>query len=243
MFINDFVTKRINAKMRELTLRQAIDLCEIPDEFNELGISRALEAVITETTLPLSEWTIQERIAALIHYITAQERGDWQVADGVNVSDYLIDSDYPLSNYLFDDFEIIPLTAKYVEAIERACNSLKKGRRGDWVVSAMAISIRKCGQVWDDEVIDELIAVNSKKLLDLPESEFSNLVEHFFAAQVHLAHGVAITFSDNGIAVLPQKGGSDLPSVRFQFNAIISETTRELWRAVDDVSADDFIEA
>lgn len=118
MFINDFVTKRINAKMRELTLRQAIDLCEIPDEFNELGISRALEAVITETTLPLSEWTIQERIAALIHYITAQERGDWQVADGVNVSDYLIDSDYPLSNYLFDDFEIIPLTAKYVEAIE-----------------------------------------------------------------------------------------------------------------------------
>ena len=45
MFIADFVTQRIKAKMQELTLQQAIDLCQIPDSLNEQGISRALQFI------------------------------------------------------------------------------------------------------------------------------------------------------------------------------------------------------
>ena len=78
MFIADFVTRRIKSQMQELTLQQAIDLCQVPDSFNEQGISRALQFIVKETNLPLDKWTVQERIVALFHYITAQEKGDWQ---------------------------------------------------------------------------------------------------------------------------------------------------------------------
>jgi|GEM_PF-5333764 len=45
MFISDFVTRRIKSQMQELTLQQAIDLCQVPDSFNEQGISRALQFI------------------------------------------------------------------------------------------------------------------------------------------------------------------------------------------------------
>lgn len=116
MFINDFVTKRISAKMQELTLRQAIDLCEIPTNMNELGISRALQFIVTETNLPLEKWTAQERIAAICHYLTAQEQGDFVVVNGAYLSDYMIERDYPEQPYTFDNGElmIVPLSLIHI---------------------------------------------------------------------------------------------------------------------------------
>lgn len=238
MFISDFTTQRIRAKMQELTLRQAIDLCEIPETMNELGISRALNAIIAETNLPLDEWTVQERLAAICHYITAQEKGDWRVANGAMLSDYLVAQDYPDTSYIIDDdLEIVPLTAPYAEAMERAVQD--KGR-GDWIVAAMAATIRQRDEeVWQGSP-DEFVQENMERLFGLPESEFAYLLPHFLTAQKHLAHGFELTFTGNGIAVLPQKGGTDLPSVQFRFIKIIAETTRTIWQKPDNFGADDY---
>lgn len=237
MFINDFVTKRIHAKMQELTLRQAIDLCEIPEHLNELGISRALAAIVAETTLPLSQWTAQERLAAICHYLTAQKQGDFEVAAGTKLSDYTLDNDYPDTLYqIDDDLMIVPLTGEYLEAVERACQG--KDKRGDWLVGAMAASIRSHEPF--DGSADEFVQENIARLLVLPESEFTRLLNHFFAAQAHLAHGFELTFTASGIAVLPQIGGDGLPSVQFQFDGIIGKATKALWREPDDFGADDF---
>lgn len=229
MFINDFVTKRIRAKIQELTLRQAIDLCEIPESLNELGISRALKAIVAETNLPLDLWTAQERISAICHYLVAQNQGDFEVVAGANLSDYTLESDYPEKPYVFDDLTIVPLTGEYLEAVERACAGSNK--RGDWQVAFMAASIR--GGEFDGGA-DEFVQENILRLQDLPESEFNRLLFHFLEAQKHLAHGFELTFTDKGVAVLPQKGGADLPSVQFRFDGIISETTLELWRKSDE---------
>lgn len=239
MFINDFVTKRIHAKMQELTLRQAIDLCEIPEHLNELGISRALAAVVAETNLPLSQWTAQERLAAICHYLTAQEQGDFEVVAGAKLSDYVLHQDYPETPYQFDDLTIVPLTGEYLEAVERACQG--KGKCGDWVVGAMAASIRS-NEPFDGSV-DEFVQENITRLLVLPESEFTRLCHHFLAAQAHLAHGFELTFTESGIAVLPQTGGDGLPSVQFRFDEIIGETTLALWRKSDEFGANDFNQA
>ena len=231
MFINDFVTKRITAKMQELTLRQAIDLCEIPRSMNELGISRALQSIVIETNVPLSQWTAQERIAAICHYLTAQEQGNWEVADGAYLSDYMIECDYPEESYKIDDnLIVVPLTGEYLEAIERAC--LTKKAHGDWFVGAMAASIR--GDEFDGSA-DEFVQENIMRLLELPESEFTRLCGHFMQAQRHLAHGFELTFTADGVAVLPQTGGDGLPSVQFQFDEIVSETTLALWRKPDEI--------
>lgn len=223
--------------MQELTLRQAIDLCEIPTNMNELGISRALQFIVTETNLPLEKWTAQERIAAICHYLTAQEQGDFVVVNGAYLSDYMIERDYPEQPYTFDNGElmIVPLTGEYMEAIERACQGVNA--RGDWLVAAMAASIH--GGNFDGSA-DEFVQENIKRLLALPESEFDRLCRHFMHAQQHLAHGFELTFTDNGIAVLPQTGGDGLPSVQFQFNEIIGETTLALWGKSNEFGTNDF---
>ena len=68
MFIDDFVTKRIRARMQELTLRQAIELCQIPDQLNELGISRALSMIVIgqrKNALLLSAITLSRKRVAI----------------------------------------------------------------------------------------------------------------------------------------------------------------------------------
>lgn len=238
MYIDDFVTSRIRAEMQELTLRQAIDLCEIPDFKNEQGISRALAAIVVETNLPLSAWTIQERIAGICHYLTAQEQDDWEVVDGAKLSDYLIEADSPPTEpYRFDDLEIRPITGEYAEAMERVLSL--RGKRGDWIVAAMAASIFEQGQERDNSgTPDDFVRENMERLYRLPESDFNELLAHFQNAQIYLAHCFQVFFADDGVAVEARKGGADLPSVRFQFNQIISETTQALWGKPDEPSTD-----
>lgn len=232
MFIMPFATARIHAQMRELTVREAVELCQIPDHLNELGIGRALKAVVSESNIPPEQWTVQERCAAIGHYITALENGDWQVADNASYSDYLTGRDYPLdAEYVFADdegteLEIVPLTGEYAEACERAVNAMDNPARGDWVLAAMAALIRVRGDAWDGTP-DAFVQENIKRLRELPESQFAELHGHFQAAWQVFAHGFEMDFDAEGWFV---KGGADLPSVRFPFIACVGAITAHLWR-------------
>lgn len=227
MFIQPFITRRIRAKMKELTLKDVIDLCEIPVHLNELGTSAALEKIIKETSLPLSEWTAQERIVALGHYLTAQEQGDFYITDESKLSDFYLESDYPENTYQFNELEIVPITAEYLEAIERVIISMNI--QNAWLIGAMAATIRQKGDEWNGTP-DEFIQENIQRLLTLPESEFLNLVEHFYKAQEALAHGIEIAFLD-GIVAVSQKGEkTNRELVKFCFDALISEEAKRLFR-------------
>jgi len=194
---------------------------------------------VKETNLPLDKWTVQERIVALFHYITAQEKGDWQLVDNGSVTDYLIEQDYPETPYIFQDdgdlFHIVPLTGEYVEAIERATDST----RGKWILAAMAATIRAENDDFDG-IPDERISENMTRLLALPESVFNRFLAHFQAAQIHLAHCVNIDFHDDGIILLP-KGGTGLPPVRFQFDEVLEQPTITLWRKPYEFSANNLL--
>lgn len=231
MFVQPFVTSRIKAQMQELTLRQAIDLCKIPESRNELGITRALEAVVIESNIPLADWTVQERTAAVCHYITAQESGDFAVTPQTNYSDYLTDKEYPQTPYVFDDgsLMIVPLTGEYAEAVERA---VTENNGGNWTVAIMAATIRSTSEEWDGTA-DEFVNANIERLKDLPIAEFEHLLEHFQTAWQHNAHGFEIIITQNGLAVLPQKGDADRQAVMFCFDEIIGETVTGLWQNPD----------
>lgn len=233
MFIQPFITKRINAQMQELTIQGAIALCEIPPHLNELGISRALEKIINQTNLPLKEWTVQERVLAIAHYLTAQEQGDFYITEQSKLSDFYLDQDYQETPYYFDDLEIVPLTAKYAESIERAIISMNI--QNAWTIGAMAATIRQKGDKWQGSA-DEFIHENIQRILNLPESEFLELLNHFQAAQEHLKHGVEILYTNDGIAMLSQKGDTSVELVKFRFDTLINETTATLFRKPENIS-------
>lgn len=233
MFIPPFCTKRIRAEMKELTLGQAIELCEIPEGLNELGISRALGAVVAETSLPLGEWTVQERLAAVCHYLTARHGGDWEVSDGIMLSRYLLDKDYPDKPYSIDDeLEIVPLTGGYAEACERATVGQNAGAR---LLAVMAASIRnKGGEEAFDGTPDEFVQENISRLKALPQSAFDDLYRHFQTAfSVDLKHIFEMVVTDDGLAVLPQTDGESedgINAVMFPVDTFIGSAVAALWR-------------
>lgn len=101
--IPDFVTSRIHAQIKELSIGDIIDLCRIPVHLNERGITRALQAIIKEPSLPIQEWTAQERYAAVIHYyINAYYDGHppslgSEETQEITILNYLIPTDFPVS--------------------------------------------------------------------------------------------------------------------------------------------------
>lgn len=237
MFISPFITSRITAQMQELTLGQTMELCEIPDEMNEYGIGKMLSFVVTETNLPVEEWTAQERLFALSHYLVALNKGDVELEDEngniIPLSEYMIDKDYPESNYTFKQFdkeeeitlEVVPLTGEYLEAVERACIANGK-KMGDWVVATMAAQIRVAGEMWNG-VADDYVQENIKRLKELPLADFDSLFFEFCKGLEQQEHLLRIGFSNDGLML---KGGAGLPPVRFPFITAISETATLLWK-------------
>lgn len=233
--------------MKPLSLRAAIELCEIPDHMNEYGVGKALREIITETNIPLDKYTVQERYAAICHYITAQEQGDWEIAEiadkgKIFYSDYpLVNIDYPEDDvYRFtlsdeeetEEYIIVPLTGEYIEAAERYIMSKARyggNKRGDWVVGAMAAQIRLASEPEWDGVPDELVAKNYERLLDLPEIIFNALAEHYNRAQVYLRHAFNIGLDKEGVIIFP-KEVVGLPPTRFPFTTMLGETTISLWK-------------
>lgn len=146
-FIPDLVTSRIHAKIKELSIGAIIELCNTPVEYNELGITKAIEAIVAETNIPISQWTAQERYAAILHYYYCvnfnSEDAIIDEESGATVEDYLLKGkDYPVppvsklgeghqQPLLKYDIELdtdsetpdklwmLPLTGEWMEAIER----------------------------------------------------------------------------------------------------------------------------
>lgn len=244
MFIRPFVTKRIEAEFKPITLRGAIDLCAVHESMNEHGIGKALSCIVNKTSLPISEWTVQERYAAICHYITAQEQKDWQVSDVSRYSDYQTLKDYPSDDryeFVMKDGKeeqklvVVPLTGEYAEAVERCVFSNTKGdKQGDWVVGCMAAQIRDANDEWDGSA-DEFVSTNYEKILDMNEEDFQVLFEHFQLGLIQLTHIFNIAFAPDGLIVLPNEDKEDvgIPPTRFPFTACYGAISAALWKVSD----------
>lgn len=253
MFIQKFITPRITAEMQPLTLGQAIELCEIPDCFNEESISRALKHIVKVSNIPLENWTVQERYLAIGHYIAAQEKGDWEIADGALYSHYLLDNLTPeVEEFKFkihDDndetvnYKMSSLTGNMIEAVERFILSLtgKDGaKKGDWVLACMAIQIQedsenalKLDELDDKTVLDEVIKQNYDRLLQTDEPFFNQLLSHYLIGLHAMAHCVKIAFLDDGLIVLPVAEEAGNKPARFRVDAMLGQGTTALWKTIN----------
>lgn len=241
MYIPKFITNRIKAEMRELTVGETIALCEIPVQENEKGIGKLLSYVVTETNVSVEQWTVQERYAALVHYIVSKNGSD-EFYEDLGYSAFLSDVTNVQNSYEFteqdDDgesitLEVVPLTGEYIEAMERLVVNdgiaPAKGY-GAWVIAAMAAQIR-VKDTEDEGVIDELLHARIKQMTELPSSYFDKLVFQWQAGNTILTHLIKYTFSDDGVILLsqPTEEDADISSARFLFRTACNGNTLQIF--------------
>ena len=96
--IPPFRIKRFTARLRELSIRDAIALSAIPPsmqhEAASFFLSSAVESIEGDVTDP-SQWTVQERTMVICHYMssTYDDGPDFGLSGGSKYSDFLLQSD------------------------------------------------------------------------------------------------------------------------------------------------------
>lgn len=247
MQMSDFVTNRIKAILKEVSVVCMIELCQMPITHNERGLTKLLQHIVVDTNVPLNEWTAQERYACLLYYMIAVD-GDSDISDGLNVSDYLLDVPNDGLDYEFEmsdgeesvALRVQPLTAEYLEAIE---NIVMAGgvngvtNQAAFELCAMAAQIVERGKA-DDGLIQELVHTRAKALLEQPVSVYEYLREQWLIASVEMAHLVNLAFDDGGVVLVSskqveiEKGVFGFMPARFCYYAVYDESTAEVWRSV-----------
>lgn len=247
LFIPLLRLHRITAQFKELTIGQAIELTSMPNFQKEAECTAFLRMIIKSVDQgpqDPADWTVQERLMAVCHYLSASNRGnpDFAVGEG-KFSDYFaLERDYPLDvktpirlgTVEGDDWEMRHLTGRMAECIERLEGSfvLPNGKpapkRLHWMIGAMACQLVLPANNINTEdpktegELEEVILNQMKVFAAYPESNFVKLWALFRVGQSKLEHFCKIDFSDEGILVIP-KEGTALPSAQFPVSSCITE--------------------
>lgn len=229
-------TRRLNVKLRELTIGETMYLCKLPSHLNEAGTTALLEKIVEPTDKPARDqvtdprlWTVHERAFVVAHYIAhVGDEPDFAVGKDARYSNYLnmdkqdVRESIDLGLVAGDKWIIRPLLGIHAESIERLINEERiDGERQGWWLGAMAamMTLESGADVLDAE-LDRAIEAKVNILKAYPATEFMELLNAFFDGISRLDHFFQMTFLDDGIAwEVP-----GLHPARFQFSAAINET-------------------
>jgi hypothetical protein len=251
-------TKRLNVKMKELTIGDTINLCKMPINLHEASTAEMLDKIVDKAAKKQSFvmadcrlWTVQERAMTIAHYIAQiSPEPDFSIGDG-KLSDYLmmdkIEVDSVKVGKLKGDNDIWmlhPLLGCHAEAIERLVNSQQiYNDRAGWWLGAMAAMLYREKEERDDEANDAQIEAEilkrAKTINAFPESSFMELLELFLRGIDQQNHFFKLVFLNDGIAFLPAGSGKEvqaLPPARFLVSAAISEGAWRLFGPVEKES-------
>lgn len=243
-------TKRLTARLRELTIRDAIALAAVPAHLHQESASRFLRAAVAEVkgvTDP-ADWTVQERTLAICHYMasTLDDGPDFALAGGVSrYSDYLMGgTDYPaerveLGELEGDTWSIRQLTGRLAESIERLEGELDDITRGaHWQAGMMAAQLIPNGDDGEgltEGELDAFLLARMQTILGFPESAFTRLLAMYHDGADKLQHLLKLSFDDEGIIVLPadkqgdeQGGELAIPPARFLAGTCITPIARRM---------------
>lgn len=237
----------LQLQLRELTIAQAVALAAMPPHCEQAGVTAFLRAATQSAagaagSDPL-HWTVQQRTLAVAHYLSVvSDDGPDFLIGQARYSDYLdaaADSHAQpaiLGEVAGDNWSIVHLTGAMAESIERLAGEVRDAHDGSltarlhWTIGAMAAQLTRTGDasapVEDGAALDTYLQQRMRVFAQYPESDFSQLLELFFAGQERLHHLLRIGFGDEGIVILPREnekeaGGELLPPARFSFYAPI----------------------
>lgn len=237
-------TRRLTVQLKELSIGESIALASIPVHMDEAACTAFLSKCVSTVKgeQDVSNWTVQERMLAVCHYLACVSGGnpDFELGEG-HYSDYLdggVDIQTPVIDLDVgelggDAWKIRHLTGAMAEAIERT-EGESDGISGrlHWLLGGMAAQLVRDGEVTPDASsgeFDEHLINRMKVISGYPESDFSDLMGKYQAGRERLHHLFRIEFSASGIVALP-KGGGDLPPARFPVRSCLSGMALEMGR-------------
>lgn len=254
--ISPIRTPRISADLKELSIGDAIYLCMLPADQKERGDTELLNRIIEPTDKLMNgqvcsprAWTLQERFFAVAHYLAHVIDGgpNFAVGKSGHYMDYFLSgenvcpSKIDIGSAAGITWAMRPIYGAFSESIERLVLSdeLTSNRQG-WLIGAMA------AQVFDstedlldiermsDSAVDDYLVASVKRLFEMPQSEFIELLLLYSDGQQRLNHLFKIEITDSGIAVLPcNTEVPDLPPARFHFSLAVSEGTHAVFGLPD----------
>lgn len=240
-----FRSTRLDVQLRELSVREAIDLAATPLDKHEAGLSAMLAMVVKEARgahANPGRWTVQERMAVLCHYLacTSEGGGNFPVGDDAQLLDYLLPAvDYPGPAVeglmaVGESWTVRQLTGDEAVALEGVCAS-----ETDWMFADMAGRLRSVGEPDSPDATDapgayaDWLAERKTVFEAMPESEFWELRMAYMEGLGKLRHLFDLAFDDEGHLALPsgrevEGGGESLAPARFCMAAAVSRPARIL---------------
>lgn len=242
---------RMTVQLKELSIGESIAIAAMPPHLEQAECTAFLRGAVERVDGPEqlkdpADWTVQERIFAVGHYMAATTEdgpdfalGRGHYSDYLNVSGQAEEPDaptepVPIGEAGGDQWRIRSLTGRMAEAIERLQGEVKDARgealpvKFHWILGAMAAQLVRPGETTGPEGMsegdyDKRLAERMRIFLAFPETDFTALAALFFNGIRRIAHFFDIEFTREGIVVLPKEGAAgDLPPARFPVRASIS---------------------
>lgn len=253
-------TQRINATLNELSIGSSIFLCKLPHDQCERGTGELLKRIVQEDLKPLPGqvtsprlWTVQERAFVAAHYMAhvVESGPDFVIGDG-RFSHYVASGEDSCPQSLEvgtaagEVWHLRPLLGGFSESIERLVltGQLPAEREG-WLVGALAAQMYAEKDDFDlgaalDAAVDAYITERVSSLLEMPESEFLEVMSLYLAGVERLDHLLKLSIADDGFVFLPvSEEVPGLPPARFHFSSAIRSDTQAIFGFADGGSAGD----
>lgn len=207
-----------------------LEIAKLPKHFNEAMLTKGLQSIIGDSTLPLT-LTTQERYAIYLKYLLAAE--DHNISHEIDIAQFL---NPDLQTLHKDRIEENGMTARCLtgfeaEILEQGCQDTV-----DWILGAMVLQVG-CDDLPPIENLTENIqfARNIVKnrldtFLAFEQPKINKLLDQFFSLERRLNTLVNITY-DKGI-VLNKFGGTDDAPTRFRINAAITGVSWKLFSII-----------
>ncbi len=238
-----FRTSRLTVNLKEISISQSVKIASMPSKLIEVSCTEFLRCAIekSENIPDPLDWTAQERMFAVSHYLACTSDGspDFKIGNG-NYSDYL-----DVSNGSFvesvnvgevagDHWATKNLTGRMLESIERLDGEIE-GLSGRlyWMLGAMSAQLVMTNddtpQPISDSEYDKWLLDRMRVFANFPDTQFESLMLLWLSASEGLKHLFSIQFDDFGVVVMPREGAEgNLPSARFPVRSCLSRLSLEM---------------
>jgi len=241
-------TRRLTVQLRELSIGESIAIAAMPSHLEEATTTAFLRKSV-ESVQGIDDpanWTVQERIMAVCHYLASvsDDGPDFGVGENGKYLDYFegsIDEPATLENVSIgniggDEWQINHLTGAMAESIERLSGEIEGiSLRLHWLIGGMAAQLTIKGEdhpnpSGGESAYDDFLLSRMRVMAAYPESDFAQLMSGYLDSRNKLHHLFRIEFANDGIVVMPTEGGvaRGLSPARFPAHNCISELAKNL---------------